>query len=102
MQNEKRTTMRDTMKHVSIRVFGQVQGVWFRKHTHEKAMQLGLVGFVQNQSDGSVLIHAQGEDPKIQEFIDWCDHGPPMANVEEVLLQEEDLLDCSCFEIRES
>lgn len=31
-----------------IKVHGKVQGVFFRKYTQRKAMELGLVGWVKN------------------------------------------------------
>ncbi len=62
-------------------VFGKVQGVFFRKHTQQKAIELNIIGFVKNQSDQSVLINACGEKENLDTFIDWCKHGPPRANV---------------------
>lgn len=67
-----------------IRVLGKVQGVWFRKHTAEKAEQLGLSGWVRNEPDGSVLIHAEGAAEALEKFLHWCGTGPPSANVVEV------------------
>ncbi|MCB0783112.1 MAG: acylphosphatase, partial [Flavobacteriales bacterium] len=49
------------MEHRRMVVRGRVQGVWYRKHTREKALELGLRGWVMNQPDGSVLVEAEGD-----------------------------------------
>jgi acylphosphatase len=69
------------MKTVSILVSGKVQGVWFRKHTQEKAIELGITGTVENRSDGSVLIYATGTGEQIDQLTNWCRQGPPRAEV---------------------
>jgi len=71
-----------------LRVFGQVQGVFFRKSTKEKAQALGLTGFVKNLPDGSVLIEAQGEAAAIKSLQDWAKLGPERAQVTDVQSQE--------------
>lgn len=75
-------------KHLNIRVIGLVQGVWFRKNTKEKAIALGISGFVRNELDGSVYIEAEGESEVLEEFKNWCEHGPKLASVEKVLVNE--------------
>ena len=64
-----------------IIVQGRVQGVWFRAGTKEKADELGLTGWVKNQPDGTVEIHAEGEKSQLENFIAWCRKGTPAANV---------------------
>ena len=58
------------MKAVQARVTGQVQGVAFRWHTQERAQQLGVVGWVRNEVDGSVLVHAEGEDDAVDALVE--------------------------------
>jgi acylphosphatase len=69
------------MKAIQARVTGQVQGVAFRWHTQEQAQRLGVVGWVRNEVDGSVLVHAEGEDEAVDALVEWCRHGPPSARV---------------------
>ena len=64
-----------------IIVHGQVQGVWFRAGTKEKADELGLLGWVKNRPEGTVEIHAEGEKLQLERFIAWCRKGTPAANV---------------------
>ena len=72
----------------SIRVKGRVQGVWFRASTRDHAAKLGLCGWVCNEPDGHVLIHAEGDREALQKLIDWCHHGPPLAIVATVHHEE--------------
>ncbi len=69
------------MKHVSIRVYGKVQGVFFRASTKETADELGINGSVRNEHDGSVSIEAEGDDETLDKFIEWCKKGPRLASV---------------------
>ena len=71
-------------KHAEINVYGKVQGVRYRWSAREIAEQLGLVGYVKNMPDGSVFIEAEGEGESLDEFIDWCQIGPILADVEQV------------------
>jgi acylphosphatase len=75
------------MKQWMIRVYGKVQGVWFRKYTCEEALRLGLCGWVRNEPDGSVLIKAEGKEEFLRELMRWCQQGPPLAAVTKVEVQ---------------
>lgn len=72
------------MKHLSIKIHGQVQGVFFRYSAKDKADELGINGFVRNEADGSVYIAAEGEENNLKEFLKWCKRGPEMAAIEKV------------------
>lgn len=76
------------MKHLNINIRGKVQGVFFRASTQEKADELGLTGFVRNESDGSVYVEAEGSEESLKLFAEWCHHGPRFARVEEVMITE--------------
>jgi acylphosphatase len=67
-----------------IIVSGKVQGVSFRYFTSLKAAELGILGTVQNLSDGSVKIQAIGTTLQMQEFIKWCHEGSPFSKVKRV------------------
>jgi acylphosphatase len=73
------------MKRLSITVSGKVQGVFYRASTEKKAKELGLHGFVRNESNGNVYIEAQGTDEQLDEFVTWCKRGPERARVDEVI-----------------
>ncbi|HEX5798287.1 MAG TPA: acylphosphatase [Candidatus Saccharimonadales bacterium] len=87
------------MKHLSIKVYGRVQGVWFRQSTAEKAGELGLLGTVENLSDGTVKIEAEGSEEALQELLNWCKEGPEHANVENIDYSEGELKNYKDFSI---
>ncbi len=73
---------------IRIVVSGKVQGVFFRKHTRQKALELGLGGEVMNQPDGSVCIHATGNPDQLAALIGFCHTGPAAAKVSGVMVEE--------------
>ena len=72
------------MKRIVIDVFGRVQGVFFRYSTKKKAKKLGLEGYAENRSDGSVHIEAQGPEDKLEKLLDFAKKGPRLARVDEL------------------
>lgn len=76
-------------KQVRVRIEGLVQGVYFRAHTEEEALRLGLAGWVRNRADGSVEALFQGEERAVDRMVAWCHHGPSRAMVRRVSVQEE-------------
>ena len=80
------------VKHFDIKARGQVQGVLFRGAARRRAQELGLVGFVRNELDGSIYIEVEGEEKLLREFTHWCSDGPPLARVEEVAVEEDSQL----------
>lgn len=73
---------------LALRVTGKVQGVWYRKHTLEEAVRLGVRGWVRNAPNGDVLIEAAGDPEALRQFTAWCRQGPPMARVDQVEVAE--------------
>jgi len=76
------------MKALRIVVSGRVQGVCFRAFTLDLAKYLGVSGSVRNLPDGTVLIHAQGEDDAIDRFLKGVSMGPSYAAVADVRVKE--------------
>lgn len=72
------------IKQAEIIVSGEVQRVFFRAQTKNKAEELGLVGWVKNLPDGSVGILAQGQEPSLVELIEWCRGGAQFAKADKV------------------
>lgn len=87
------------MKHLAITVFGKVQGVFFRASTKAVADQLGVKGYVKNNSDGSVYIEAEGDDFAIESFLEWCHEGPEKAVVEKVEVRPGEVKNYRNFEV---
>ena len=76
------------MKAVQARVTGRVQGVSFRWYTQDRARGLGVTGWVRNEPDGSVLVHAEGEDEAVDALVAWCHDGPGLARVQQVAVRD--------------
>lgn len=72
------------IKRVHIVVEGDVQGVCFRMYTRDKAVHLGLTGWVRNRNDGTVEIVAEGEEVSLNQLEEWCHSGPSYATVRRV------------------
>ena len=72
--------------HFKIKVIGRVQGVWFRKFTKVEADKIGVKGFVQNKTDGSVYIEAEGSTLQLTEFISLLNKGSYMSDVSNVYI----------------
>ncbi|MBN1674108.1 MAG: acylphosphatase [Kiritimatiellae bacterium] len=68
-------------RRVHLLISGRVQGVCFRMYTQNEAQQLGVAGWVRNRDDGRVEVVAEGDEPALAGFVDWCRHGPPYAQV---------------------
>lgn len=69
------------MKRVRLSITGVVQGVSYRMSARNKAIDLGLNGWVRNLSNGSVLSEAEGSSLAVEQFITWCYQGPENAIV---------------------
>lgn len=90
------------MKRLTLKILGDVQGVTFRWSAREKAQELGVVGWVKNEPDGSVTVVAEGEEAKLRIFLNWCKTGPRWARVDKMVerLEEINSLSFERFEIR--
>jgi acylphosphatase len=64
------------MERVTIFVRGRVQGVGFRWWTRARALELGLIGFARNMTDGRVEICAQGPSGAIQRLRELIEEEP--------------------------
>jgi acylphosphatase len=87
------------MRCVHLLIQGKVQGVFYRVSTKETADKLNITGTVRNTNDGNVEIVAVGNNKNINEFIEWCKHGPPRANVSDVEVTDTPLQQSTSFNI---
>jgi acylphosphatase len=67
-----------------IVVCGMVQGVGFRYFVYDRAIRLGMKGFVNNRYNGDVEIEAEGDRSLIEELIKEVKIGPRSASVTDV------------------
>lgn len=69
-------------------VSGRVQGINFRKATCDFATERGITGWTRNLEDGRVEVVAHGTSAAIADLTLWLHHGPPLANVTHVLVED--------------
>ncbi|MFW9994589.1 MAG: acylphosphatase [Candidatus Odinarchaeota archaeon] len=80
-------------KRVHIKVYGRVQGVFYRVHTQEQASRLDINGWVMNMPDRTVEIDAEGSKEALEQLIAWANQGPPHARVDNIDIHWEDKLE---------
>jgi DNA ligase D-like protein (predicted 3'-phosphoesterase) len=69
---------------IRVVVQGQVQGVGFRDATVRRARAAGVLGWVRNGEDGTVLVHAEGGEEALEALLAFLREGPRGALVEAV------------------
>ena len=87
------------MKAIQARVTGRVQGVSYRWYAQEQARRLGVPGWVRNEPDGSVLLHAEGDDDAVDALVEWCRTGPSLAKVRDVAVRQATPSGATSFDI---
>jgi len=71
-------------KEVYLKIFGRVQGVFYRQWAKDIAQSLNLFGYAKNLDDGTVEILIQGQEDKLNEFLQKAKIGPEYARVEDI------------------
>ncbi|MBI4257570.1 MAG: acylphosphatase [Thaumarchaeota archaeon] len=95
-----KSLLRLTSKHVEdvavgeksrlhIYVSGRVQGIGYRSYVKRRAQDLGVNGWVKNLSDGRVEVLAEGDADKVEQLLEICSRGPPLAKVSNVEVRRE-------------
>ena len=74
----------------TFKITGKVQGVYFRRFTQQRAVELGIYGSVKNEPDGSVTGVLEGRIEKINELKYWLQFtGSPKSKIESADFQDE-------------
>jgi acylphosphatase len=68
-------------------VSGKVQRVGYRDYVEQAAKELGLVGQVQNNPDGTVFVLAQGEPESLLQLVEYLHEGSVLAQVSGVSVE---------------
>lgn len=68
-----------------------MQGVGYRYYCYRKANELGIIGQVSNQPDGSVRVWAEADRSAIDALIVELKLGPPAAEVRDVAIEWRDV-----------
>ena len=70
-------------------VRGRVQGVFFRDSTRQAARDAGVAGYAVNRDDGTVEVVLEGDATSVESVITFCRTGPARADVESVIVRDE-------------
>lgn len=92
--------MNQKNKAVRAVVKGRVQGVGFRDATARAARKDGVLGWVRNADDGTVLIHAEGSEAAVAGLLAFLEEGPRGAAVEGVEVETVKLEGHEQFAVR--
>lgn len=71
-------------KRIELKIYGRVQGVFYRDSARRRAGNLNITGFTKNEPDGTVRLVAEGEEENLKKFIKWCYNGSILAKVVKV------------------
>ena len=77
---------KNPIKVVHIFITGRVQGVSYRWWFQNEGEKKKLKGWVRNRTSNRVEAEITGEKNNIDEMIEKCKIGPPLADVEEVVI----------------
>jgi DNA ligase D-like protein (predicted 3'-phosphoesterase) len=72
--------------HAAVRatVKGRVQGVGLRDAIVRRARSRGVLGWVRNCDDGTVALHAEGDQDAVESLLRFLRESPSLAKVESV------------------
>lgn len=84
---------------VHVRVSGRVEGVYYRAFTRDKAIALGLKGWVRNVPGGGVEAVLEGDRKTVGELLKAMKTGPTGAIVLGMELSELEARGYEDFEI---
>ena len=75
----------------SIRIYGRVFNVGFRRYVHRYALQCHVKGFVENDHDeGCVHIEAEGTEDDLTQFTLLCGEGTPYSKVLDMKIEAKE------------
>lgn len=87
-------------KAVRARIFGKVQGVWYRGWVQTKAARLGLYGWVRNREDGTVEALVCGTPNVVDRMLALLMRGPELARVDRIETEPAQGLTPKRFEVK--
>ena len=83
-----------------VRIFGRVQGVFFRQWAIHQARELGVAGWVRNLPDGSVEAFVTGDAEAVAAMVERLRHGPSGARVEDLTAEDAPAEELDGFSVR--
>ncbi|XP_063848296.1 acylphosphatase-2-like isoform X2 [Scylla paramamosain] len=75
---------------VDFEVFGRVQGVFFRKYTKKKAVELGIRGWCKNTEEKTVTGQLEGPCQQLSHMKEWLQKtGSPSSRIDKAEFKNE-------------
>ena len=87
------------MQRAHVLIHGRVTMVGFRYFIRNKALTIGLNGWIKNIKDKVEAVF-EGSQEKINEIIEYCEEGTIISKVEKVDVKYEKPENIRGFEIR--
>jgi acylphosphatase len=84
----------------TVRVYGRVQGVFYRQWTVDQARRLRIAGWVRNRPDGSVEARLQGEEEAVAQLSEAMRHGPSQARVDDLTVEDAESEELEEFSVK--
>jgi acylphosphatase len=76
------------MRRLHAIVHGRVQGVGFRYYAQHEALKWDLTGWIKNNDDGTVELEVQGNEERVQSFMEKIKEGSPFAKVTKLEIED--------------
>ena len=86
------------MLRARVVVYGQVQGVNYRREAVKKARELQVKGWIRNLSDGRVETLIVGSQAPVKKMLSWLEKGSPRSKVEKVEVTSQEEINYNPFE----
>jgi acylphosphatase len=86
------------IRHLQIIISGKVEQTGFRLYALWGASEHNVNGEVK-EHPGQIVIEAEGEEPALQGFIEWCRKGPQGSKVQMLSTAEKPLYGYTDFRI---
>jgi acylphosphatase len=88
-------------EHINLFIYGDVQGVFFRRTIKHEASRRGIKGFIQNKPDGSVYLELEGAKDETASFVEWIEAGADGHTVKRIDREAGAFKAFDAFEIKE-
>jgi DNA ligase D-like protein (predicted 3'-phosphoesterase) len=85
---------------IRVVVAGTVQGVGFRAAVRSRARELGVMGWVRNEDDGTVVVHAEGQVAAVDALAAFLRDGPLGVGVQAVNVEALEMEGHEQFAVR--
>ena len=83
-----------------VRIYGRVQGVFFRQWALNQARALGVAGWVRNAPDGTVEAQIYGDEEAVARMIAGRREGTSPARVADVAVEVIEPEEITGFSVR--